>query len=197
MYKVYGRLQSRASRVIWLLEELEQPYEMVDVPPHDPQVLALNPTGKIPVLVDGDTVITDSSAIMTYLADKHGDLTYPAGTLERAQQDALYHALLDELDAVLWTATRHKFVLPEDKRVPEVIDSLTWELDRNFKRIGKRLKGPFLMGDKMTIADILCGHCLTWAKGFGFPMSSEELKAYGKELRERPAYLRMGARAKT
>lgn len=196
MYKVYGRLQSRASRVIWLLEELEQPYEMVDVPPHDPQVLELNPTGKIPVLVDGDTVITDSSAIMTYLADKHGAFTYPAGTLERAQQDALYHALLDELDAILWMATRHKFILPEDKRVPEVIGSLSWELDRNFGRFGKRLKGPFLLGEKMTIADILCGHCLTWAKAFGFPMSSEELKAYGKELRQRPAYLRMGALAK-
>ncbi len=195
MYKVYGRIQSRASRVLWLLEELGQEYEFINVGPHDPQVLALNPSGKIPVLVDGETVITDSSAIMTYLADKHGDFTYPAGTKERAAQDSLFNTLLDEFDAVLWIAARHGFALPEDKRVPQIADAAKWEFDRNFQRMGERFKGPFLQGDKMTIADILCIHCMSWAKSAGFPMNSDNLKAYGKELRNRPAFMRMGALA--
>lgn len=196
MYKVYGRIQSRASRVIWLLEELGQEYEFIDVGPHDPQVLALNPSGKIPVLTDGDAVLTDSCAIMSYLADKHGDLTYPAGTKERAEQDSLFHAMIDEFDAVLWVATRHQFFLPDDVKVPAIADAAKWEFDRNFQRMGERFKGPFLQGDKITIADLLCAHCMTWAKNFGFPMNSDTLKAYGKELRARPAFQRMGALAK-
>ncbi|MEX0368428.1 MAG: glutathione S-transferase family protein [Ruegeria sp.] len=197
MYKVYGRIQSRASRVLWLLEELEQPYEFIDVSPHDPQVLEVNPSGKIPVLVDGDTVLTDSCAIMTYLADKHGAFTYPAGTPERAQQNSLLLALVDEFDALLWTTTRHMFILPEEKRVPQIIETSKWEFDRNFQRMGERFRGPFLQGNKMTIADILCGHCMSWAKGFDFPMNSDTLRAYGKELRNRPAFQRMCALAQS
>ena len=195
MYKVYGRVQSRASRVLWLLEELGQEYEFVDVGPHDPQVAALNDTGKIPVLVDGDHVISDSSAIMTYLADKHGAFTYPAGTPERAQQDSLFHALIDEFDALLWTATRHMGVLPEDKRVPAIHESLKWEFTNSVERLSKRFEGPFLQGDKPTIADILCAHCMSWARGIGFPVEAENLRAYGKDMRSRPAAQRMGALA--
>ncbi len=196
MYKIYGRLQSRASRVIWLLEELGQEYEFIDVGPHDPQVTALNVSGKIPVLVDGDAVLTDSVAIMTYLADKHGAFTYPAGTVERAQQDALTHTIVDEFDALLWTAMRHQFILPEDKRVGAVAESLMWEFDRNFQRMSDRAKGPYLQGEKMTIADILCVHCMNWAHGVGFPMNSDSMKAYGKLVRSREAPARMAALAK-
>lgn len=196
MYKIYGRIQSRASRVIWLLEELGQDYEWIDVGPHDPQVLALNGSGKIPVLQDGEAVISDSAAIMTYLADKHRAFTYSAGTPERARQDSLFFALLEEFDAPLWLATRHKFILPENKRVPQVVETAKWEFDRSFQRMGQRFQGPFLQGEKMTIADILCIHCMSWAKSAGFPMNSDALKAYGKSLRERPAYKKLGELAK-
>lgn len=195
MYKVYGRVRSRASRVLWLLEELGVPYEHIDVGPHDPQVVALNGSGKVPVLVDGDHMITDSSAIMTYLADKHGDFTYPAGTVERAKQDALFHTVLDEIDAVLWVAARHGFILPEDKRVPAIMDSTKWEFERNLARLEARLEGPFLQGEKMTISDILLTHCLNWAHGAGFPVTSRKMKDYAKEMRARPAFQRMGALA--
>lgn len=195
MYKVFGPVFTRTSRVIWMLEEIGAPYELAQTPPQSPEVLAMNPSGKVPVLIDGDLVINDSSAIMTYLADKHGALTYPAGSPERAEQDALFHTLLDEIDAVLWVATRHSFILPEDKRVPAIRDSLRWEFDRNFQRLEDRLKGPFLMGDKMTIADILLIHCMSWAKNAGFPLNSKALSAYGKEMRNRPAYQKMAALA--
>ncbi len=191
MYKVYGRIPSRASRVIWLLEEIGQPYEHIDAGPRDPQVVALNLSGKIPVLMDGDAVISDSSAIMTYLADKHGALTYAAGSPERAEQDSVFHAILDELDATLWVSARHTFILPEDKRVPQVSETAKWEFDQSLQRIEKRFKGPFVMGDQMTIADILLSHCLSWAKGVKFPINSETLNAYNKQMRDRSAYRKL------
>ncbi|GHG82274.1 glutathione S-transferase family protein [Pseudodonghicola xiamenensis] len=190
MYKVYGAVASRALRVIWMLEEIGQPYELFQIKPNSAEALALNPSGKIPVLVDGDAVLTDSVAIMTYLADKHHTLTYPAGTVERAHQDALIHTLLDEFDAVLWTAARHHAFLPEELRLPGISDSLKWEFERNLERFAKRFTGPFLQGDKMTIADILCVHCLGWAKGAGFPLENETMNNYARTLRERDAYKR-------
>ena len=196
MYKVYGRIQSRAARVVWLLEELGQDYELILASPHDPRVLALNGSGKIPVLQDGDTVISDSSAIMTYLADKHGAFTYPAGTPERAEQDSIFHALIEEFDAALWLASRHRFVLPEDKRIPQVIEVAKFEFDRSFQRMGQRFKGPFLQGNQMTIADILCIHCMSWAKSADFPMNSDVLKTYGKDVRDCAAYKKLGQLSK-
>ncbi len=191
MYKVYGSVRSRAARVIWLLEELGQPYELIKVGPRDPQVVALNQTGKIPVLEDDGQLISDSSAIMTYLADKHGAFTYPAGSYDRAIQDSLFHAILDELDAVLWVTARHGFILPEDKRAPGISEAAKWEFDNNFRRLERRFQGPFLLGDQMTIADILLVHCMSWAKGAGFPLNSDVLKTYGKEMRNRTAYKKL------
>ncbi|THD76694.1 glutathione S-transferase family protein [Thalassobius vesicularis] len=190
MYQVIGETQSRAFRVTWMLEELGQPYEQIKVKPHSDEAFACNQSGKIPALkVDGET-LTDSTAILTYLADKHGALTYPAGTIERAKQDGMTHLVLDELDAVLWTGARHTFVLPEDKRVPEVKESLRWEFLRNSNRLANCLKGPYLMGDKMTIADIIATHCLNWAFAAKFPIEDERLLAYAKAMRGREAFKR-------
>ena len=112
-------------------------------------MLALNPSGKVPVFKDGDLVLTDSTAIMTYLADKHGGLTHAAGTPDRARQDALTHCILDEIDAVLWTAARHSFILPKEQRVADVKPSLMWEYAHNIERLMNRLEGPYLMGDNL------------------------------------------------
>lgn len=190
MYQVIGDTQSRAFRVTWMLEELGEPYEQIKVKPHSEEARACNPSGKIPALkVDGQ-ILTDSTAILTYLADKHDALTFPAGTLERARQDGLTHLVLDELDAVLWTGARHSFVLPEDKRVREVKDSLKWEFARNTARLAECLKGPFLMGETMTIADIIATHCLNWAYASKFPIEDERLLAYAKAMRGREAFKR-------
>lgn len=195
MYKVFGKVQSRALRVLWMLEEIGQPYDFIEAAPRSPEVVALNPSGKVPVLVDGDTTLLDSTAIITYLADKHGALTYPAGTIERAQQDALTHAALDEIDAVLWTGARHSFILPEDKRVPEVKPSLKWEFARNLDLMADRFEGPFLMGETMTIADIILTHCLNWANNAKFPMENQKMLAYAKAMRGRDAFKRATANA--
>ncbi|MFN6995301.1 MAG: glutathione S-transferase family protein [Aquincola tertiaricarbonis] len=195
MYKVYGTVKSRAARVIWMLEELGVPFEHVNAGPRSAEVLAVNPTGKVPVLEVEGQAIADSTAILQFLADRHGRLTHPAGTIPRALQDSLTHFLLDELDAVLWTAARHSFILPEDMRLPAIKESLKWEYARSLSRLAERLgSGPFLMGETMTVPDILATHCLIWGAGARFPTVEGSLSDYLDRMRARPAFQRAMAR---
>ena len=137
----------------------------------------------------GDAVLTDSTAILTYLADKHGALTFPAGTIKRARQDGHTHFILDEMDALLWTAARHTFILPEEKRVEAVKDSLKWEYGRSLERLEARLgDGPFLMGETVTVPDLIAAHCIGWAASAKFPAPSAKLQAYANDMRARPAF---------
>lgn len=193
MYEVIGSPSSRAFRVMWMLEELGQPYKLSPEKPHSERVSTLNPSGRIPILVDGDAHIVDSTAILTYLADKHGAMTYPAGTLERAHQDSFTQQVLDELDALLSTALRHTFILPEDKRVPEIKAPLVWEYERNLSYIMARMKGPYLTGEMMTVPDIILAHCGSWAKFAKFPIDNAEFAAYIKRVRARPAFQKLTA----
>ena len=195
-YEVFGAASNRSFRVIWLLEEMGVEFVHHKINPGSPEAKEVNPSGKVPVLKVGDDMITDSAAIMTYLADKHGQFTYPAGTLERAKQDALTHQILDELDGVLWVAARHGFVLPEDKRVPEVKPSLAWEFARNAKRIADQIEGPFLMGEKMTVPDFLLVHCLNWAVSAKFEHGSDKLADYASAIRAREGFKKTRERAK-
>ena len=191
MYTVIGNPRSRTVRVLWLLQEMGVEYDHESIAPHSDEARAANPVGKIPVLLDGDHAFTDSTAILTYLADKHGQFTFAAGTQERAIQDGHTNFLLDEFDACLWAAGRHARYLPEERRVPAVIDSLKWEFERSRRRFVDRLgAGPFLMGDTMTIADIVAAHCGRWAKGTEFPVDQPEFTEYVDRMVARPAFRR-------
>lgn len=195
MYKVIGTVKSRAFRVLWMLEELGQSYEIVPAPPASDLAKSFNPLGKIPALVDGDTVLTDSVAIMTYLADKHQMLTAPAGTPERAKQDAMTLWLVDEMDALLWTYTKHSFIIPEGDRLQNVGPALQAEYTKTCARIEEMLDSAFLMGDDITVPDLLAVHCMGWAHGVGFPPLGPKGKAYMKACRARPAFRAAGAHA--
>ena len=188
MYRVIGTAKSRAFRVMWMLEELGQPYEVEAALPHSEAAKRHNPLGKIPALVDGDAVLTDSVAIMTYLADKHGALTAPAGTPARARQDAMTVWLLDEFDALLWTAAKHSFILPEKLRVPEVKPTVKAEFARNAERLAGMVQGDYLMGDTPTVPDLLASHCLGWSIVAKFDPLPDSIKPYAKRMRERDAY---------
>jgi glutathione S-transferase len=194
MYTVIGTVRSRAFRVMWMLEEMGVSYEQIDCGARSDDAKKYNPSGKIPAFLDGDEVLTDSVAIMTYLGDKHGKLTAPAGTLERARQDAMTFWLIDEFDAVLWSAAKHSFVFPEEQRVPAIKDSLKAEFLTSAGKLSERLEGPFLMGDDMTHADILAVHCINWSVSAGFPKVDEKLHAWAKSLRERDAFKAVMAR---
>lgn len=188
MYKVIGTARTRSFRVLWMLEELDEPYDHVAVPPRSEEARSFNPSGKIPALVDGEHVLTDSIAILTYLADKHGRFSAAPGTPERARQDAMTFWLVDEFDAILWAAAKHSFILPEDRRIPLVKDVLKWEFAESAAALADRLEGPYLMGEAFTICDILAVHCLNWAVAAGFPRVDDRLHAYAKSVRQRPAY---------
>ncbi|MCR8826842.1 glutathione S-transferase family protein [Pseudosulfitobacter koreensis] len=182
MYTVIGATKSRALRVMWLLEELGEAYDQDPAGPRSDTVLKHNVLGKIPALIDEGHSLTDSVAIMTYLADKHGKFTAPAGTPQRAHQDAMTLWLIDEVDATLWTNTRHKDALPDlEARMHE-------QYAQAMKVLSNRLQSEFLMGDEMTVPDILAAHCMGWAAGVGFPPLDEKLSGYLKKLRARPAF---------
>jgi len=191
-YMVIGAVKSRALRVLWTLEELGLAYEHLDAAPRSAEVTQINPTGKIPVLVTDGMALTDSVAIMTFLADRHAALSFAPGTVERARQDSLTHLILDEFDAILWTAARHSFVLPEEHRVPAIKQSLAWEFTRSQVHMVSRMDttGPFVMGDTLTIADILLAHCCGWAANAKFPLTEPRLQEHMAMMRTRPSFTR-------
>lgn len=193
-FQVIGSSKTRAFRVLWMMEELGLPYDHIAAGPRAPEVVAVSPSGKVPVLVVDGVALTDSVAILTWLADHHGQFTYPAGTLDRARQDGFTGLILDELECLLWTAARHSFVLPEAMRLPAIKESLRWEFAQNQARLAARLTGPFLMGEQMTVPDLLLAHCLSWAQGAKFPDLDPVLADYLTRMRARPAFARAAAR---
>lgn len=196
MYKVIGSASSRTFRVLWMLEELGEAYEHLPAAPHSSDVYNINPSGKIPILVSDGTPVTDSTAILQYLADKHGRLTFKAGTLERARQDSLTQFLLDEFDAALWMAARHSFVLPKELRFSAVKDSLKWEFQRSQKALVKHMaNGPFLMGEQMTVPDIILAHCCLWADSAKFPICEHKLMSYSSRIRDRQGFAKVNSLA--
>lgn len=194
MYTVIGTVNSRTLRVLWMLEELEIPYKHVPANPRSDSVVEFNPAGKVPVLIADGTPITDSTAILTFLADRHGGLTHAAGSIERARQDSLTQFILDEFDSALWMAARHSFILPEELRMSGIKNTLRWEFERSQKTLMHRMgDGGFLMGTKMTVPDIILAHCLTWALVARFPIIETRLSDYMDRMRSRPAFQRASA----
>lgn len=192
-----GTTKSRAFRPLWLLEELGVPFEHRAAAPRSDEIRAVNPSGKLPALIVDGSAITDSTAILHFLADAHGRFTAPAGTLGRAHQDAAMQMALDEMDSVLWTAARHSFVLPENLRLPAVKDSLKWEFAQTLTRVEARLaECPHIGGGDFSIADIVTAHCLRWAEAAGFPLDeAPAARAYRDRMLARPAAVRAAARS--
>jgi len=194
MYKVLGPAATRTFRVLWMMEELGLEYKHLPYLPRSKEILAVNPTGKVPALIVEGQTILDSAAIIQFLADKHGALTYAAGTIKRGQQDSFTQFVNDELDAPLWCAARNSFILPENKRVPQIKDTLKWEFARSLEILQQRMgDNEFVMGDKITVPDIILTHCGIWAQVAKFDIPEGPFHAYFKRMIKRPAYLRASA----
>jgi glutathione S-transferase len=193
---VIGHVRSRTLRVLWLLEELGLPYDHTAATPMSAEARTLSPTAKVPALRVDDVTITDSVAIMTFLADREGAFTSPAGTLERAVQDGVTQQINDELDCALWMAAKHSFALPEEHRMPAIKDSLKWDFARGVAALSGRLgDAPYFGGDNPTIPDFLAAHCAGWALNARFPFDDVRLRAHMERMRARPAYGRAMALA--
>ena len=190
MYKVIGNTNTRTLRVLWAMKEIGLKYEHVQVNAQSVDAKKFNISGKVPTLDANGVNIADSTAIVTYLADKYNQLTFPAGTIERAQQDSFTQFILDELDSILWTAARHSFVLPKEMRVSELKNTLHWEFARSLKVLESRMgTGPNVMGEKFTIPDIILTHIGGWARVAKFDIPDGKLRDYFRRQIKRPAYI--------
>ncbi|MCV6593060.1 MAG: glutathione S-transferase family protein [Silicimonas sp.] len=193
MLKVLGTAQSRAFRVWWALEEMGREYERQIALPQSPEVRTLNPLGQVPVMVDGEEVLTDSLAILNYLADREGALTYSVGTPERARMEARINFVLTEMEAPIWLMARHGFVLPKDQRVEGMRPICEAEFARGEKKFAALLgDAEFLAGDRLTLADIIAGQVIAWARMAKMPLAPESA-AYLARMEARPAWQRAGA----
>lgn len=189
MLTLYGPDGSRAFRVKWLLCELDQKFVHEPARPHSPEIRALNPLGQVPVLTDGDLVLTDSVAILHYLADRAGQFTHAPGTPERALMDGRINFVLTEMEAAIWLMAKHGFILPEEARHPGMRAVSEPDFARGEARFAKLLgNAEFIAGDSFTIADIMAGQTLSWAEMAKMSLHSQSVIDYLARLRARPAY---------
>jgi glutathione S-transferase len=176
------------------LQELGVPFEAVSVnlpkgEHRTPAFLELNPAGRVPVLVDGDLILTESVAISLYLAEK-----YPQKGLipeEATQKADVYRWLLfaaTELEQPLWRIAKHTALYPEPKRLPAEID-LAREDFASMARVAERhLAGrEFVVGDSVCVADFVLGYTLDWANEADQLGDCPNLLAYMNRMYARPA----------
>ena len=193
MYKVYGFPSSRMLRVTWTLEELKQAYDIINTFPRTPEAIAVNPSGKVPVLEADGTRIADSVAICSFLTDRHpqAGLNFPPGTPERAMLDSWLQFAMCDVEAPLWLNYRQTVILPDDQRTPAIVPlcKADWQkaMDAMAQRLGDR---PFVMGKNFTLPDIFFAHIGRWAAGSRWPFHHASLDAYFGRVTKRPAFAR-------
>lgn len=195
--KLYGRSNTRSLRAAWALEEAGAEYEYVTVDlfkgeGRSPAFLAINPAGKIPVLVDGGLVLTESVAIVTYVGEK-----FPAGGLvpealgDRADYLRWCSFAVTELEQPLWTIAKHRFALPRELRVEAIEKTARWEFARAKELFEGALGGrEFILESGFSGADILAAHTLAWARSARIALESPALEAYVERLASRPTCAR-------
>lgn len=188
--KVLGRACSiNVRKVLWTCAELDLLFEHVD---SDPKLLARNPNGTVPVMLDGDFVLWESNAICRYLAGKQ-----PRGTLLPADpaQRALVEQWMDWQATELNTAWRYAFLAlvrrnPEYTQARDIAASIaSWHrhmrmLDEHFAQ-----GGQFVTGEFFTLADVVLG--LATHRWLASPIERPPLDAvqgYYQRLSVRPAF---------
>ena len=195
MLHVYGCPGTRSNRVVWALEEVGAIYEyhlvnLLAGEGRKPDYLAINPGGKVPALVDGELILSESAAICTYIGDRFSasGLTPPPGSVERALYNQWCFFILSELEQPLWTMTKHRFALPEKRRVPAILATAHWEWGVAAQVLATGLgERAFLVGGCFTAADLLAAQTLAWARAFEIPFGHATLETYADRLLERPA----------
>ncbi len=194
---LYGLGRSRSFRALWALEEVGVEFEYLDLDMGSSaedgnlssSYLKLNAQGKVPTLIDDEFVLTESNAIVNYVATFAGGEGFvpPERTRERAEYDELCFFIQSDFEQPLWTSGKHRFVLPEEHRVPEVLPTATWEFEKSQRALKEMvdLRG-YVLGESFTFADLLLAHTIGWADSFKFPVDPQ-LLAYRDRLFERPA----------
>ena len=195
--KLYGSKNSRSLRCTWALEEAgaTYDYQRVWVMKGEGQSAgfkSINSAGKIPVLMDGHLSLTESVAIVLYIAEKFPDAPLmPSHLVERAEVFRWIFYAVSEIETHLWAIAQHRFILPEDKRVPALEATSAWQLQRALRAAETTLAAhPFIAGDAFSAADIVVTHCLTWALSAKLDGVGEASLAYIERMKARPAFAR-------
>ncbi len=182
---LYGLGPSRSFRCLWALAEADLEHEFVSLElsgtgsngAKSPEYLKLNPQGKVPSLKHDDFVLTESAAILNYIDTLANGRFIPSAAKDRAKYDEVAFFVLSELEQPLWTTGKHKFAIPEEQRVEQVLDTAKWEFDKALNAFGKLVNiNGFVLGNSFTFADILVAQTFNWADRFGFDVPANYLQ---------------------
>jgi glutathione S-transferase len=211
MLIVHHLNNSRSQRVLWLLEELGVPYEIVqhtrygrnDLAP--PEVAKIHPLGKLPILIDGDITLAESGAIMTYLVERYGEgrLLPPPGTPEHLRylywmhyaegsgmQPLLLKVIFDRIEA----APLPFYLKPVARALSRGVKAsfVTPQLKLHLDFMETELaKSTWFAGDDMTVADLQMSFVLQAAEAYGgLDGTRPHLVAFLRRIEQRPAWLR-------
>lgn len=210
MVTIYGVLRSRATRPIWLMRELGQPFEHVpviqayrlpdpqapDAPFNtaSPDFLALNPASQIPVMVDGDLVLTESMAIALYLARKYGGPLAPQTLAEEGEAMQWGFAAITGVEGpaldILYTYAAKQQDTPEGAaKIAERTAALTRPLSRIEAHLTAR---DWLVGGRFTVADILLAECVRYVQPHAPALAPHpRIRDWIARCQARPAFQQM------
>ena len=198
---VWGRAtSSNVMKVLWVLDELNLPFERIDVggafgKTDTPDYRAMNPTGLVPTLQEGEFTLWESNAIVRYLAQVHapGSPLWPGDPRARAivdhWMDAQQTVFNRPMSQVFWGLVR----TPPDKRDLKAIETAIAETTRAWRMIEEKLnKHAFIAGPDFTLCDIPWGvHAHRWFNMDYLGLTRPDmpaLRAWYDRLRQRPAY---------
>ena len=196
MLKLHFAPNSRAGRIVWLLEELGLPYELNKMAFHPKDLKsdehrARHPLGRVPVLDDGEITLWESGAIVDYILERHKN-----DGLKPAVSDDSFPAYLQWFHYCegmvmpsINTIVVHTLLLPEDRRDPVVLGQAQRLLSRSLEPVNDALEGKaYLIGD-FSGADVMLGHACFMANRMGcVPEEMTQLKAYVARVTARPAF---------
>ena len=193
---LYHAAPSRSSIVLWMLEELGEPYdiELVSFKKGENRqapFLAINPMGKLPTLKHGDTIITEAAAICTYLADEfpRARLNIPIGDPRRG---IYLKWLFFGPSCVEPAVTDRAFPRKEEVR-PSMLGYGDFDTTMNVVADAVA-KGPWLMGEQFTAADVVVGANIRWGMIFNLIPERPEFTDYAARIAARPAAQRAEAK---
>jgi glutathione S-transferase len=192
--KLYEFGPTRSIRVRWTLQELGVDFEPIRVnllagEHQRPEFLRINPAGKIPVLVDGDLVLTESVAIVLYLGEKYSDKgLLPTDLRGRAQVNRWLLFAATELEQPLWRISRHTALYPEEQRLPGDVIIASREFKDMATVLEKHMQGrEFVAGDSATVADFVLAYTLDWGNEDKLLGGCPQLLAYMERMYARPS----------
>lgn len=184
---------TRSLRARWTLQELEVPFESVVVDlrageHRKPSFLQLNPAGRLPVLVDGDLVLTESVAIVVYLADKYPAKGFmPVDAQERAQALRWLLFAATELEQPLWRVAKHTSLYPQELRLPADVELARKDFAPMAQVLERHMQGhEYAAGSRVSVADFVLAYTLDWANELKWLSECPGLVAYMERMYQRP-----------